>query len=123
MKRSFLLAAALLASLAAAQPARAQSSIYEWSAAINLGLGLLNQMTGIYRQMQPQDYGYGNQGFGMAGPPGWHLRGQQPGWGAQPGWGQMQTWGQQCQGQLMQDQMGRRAIVDPCTGQVLQWVR
>mgnify|MGYP005849926577 CR=1 FL=1 len=117
MKRSLLLAAALLASAATAPAARAQSNFYEWSAAINLGFGILNQMMGIQRQFQQPAYGYGGQGFGMAGPPGWHLRGQQQGWGAQPGWGQ------QCQPQLMQNQMGQRAIVDPCTGQVLQWVR
>jgi len=115
MKRSPLLATVVLASVAVAQPSHAQNNIYEWSAAINLGLGLLNQMIGVYHQLHPYPYGYGvpygGQGFGTFGPPGWHLRGQSP------------VWGQLCQGQLMQDQIGRRAIVDSCTGQVLLWVR
>jgi hypothetical protein len=126
MKR-FLPAVALFLSVVATPPVRAQSNIYEWSAAINLGLGLLNQMMGFYHQMHPQPYGYGiphgGQGFGTFGPPGWHLRTHPQGWGVQPGWGQMQTWGQQCPPQLMHDQMGRHALVDPCTGQVVQWVR
>lgn len=115
-----LLLAALL--LLAPATARAQQmTVYDLSAAINLGFGVLNQMMGIHRQLQQNNaYGYGmpygGQGFGMAGPPGWHLRGQQ-GWGHQPGWSPA------CQPQLMQDQMGRRAVVDPCTGNVIQWVR
>jgi len=117
MKR-FLPAVALFLSVVVTSPVRAQSNIYEWSAAINLGLGLLNQMMGFYYQMHPHSYGYGipygGQGFGTFGPPGWHLRTHPQGW-----W-QIQTWWPQCPPQLMQDQMGRRALVDPCTGQVVQ---
>jgi hypothetical protein len=93
-------------------------SVYNWSAAINLGISVLNQMMGMQRQFHGNGYGmpYGGQGFGMSGPPGWHLRGQQE-------WGYPQVWGLQCQPQLMQNQMGQRAFVDPCTGQVVQWVR
>jgi hypothetical protein len=115
------LALAALLLLAPASARAQQMSIYDWSAAINLGFGVLNQMMGLQRQLQGNGYGmpyggqgygmpYGGQGFGMSGPPGWHLRGQQ-------------GWGQQCQPQLMQNPMGQRAFVDPCTGQVVQWVR
>jgi hypothetical protein len=119
-----LVLAALL--LFAPASARAQQmSIHDWSAAINLGFGVLNQMMGMQRQFQNNGYGmpYGDQGFGMSGPPGWHLRGQQrmdhPGWHLR---GQ-QGIGQTCQPQLMQNPMGQRAFVNPCTGQVVQWVR
>ncbi len=110
----------LLAALLFLSPATAlaqRMTVYDWSAAINLGFGVLNQMMGIQRQLQQNNgYGspYGGHGFGA---PGWHLQ------GSQQGWGQVPTWGPSCQPQLMQDQMGRRAIVDPCTGNVLQWVR
>lgn len=114
--RLLLVALFLLASTAA----RAQQmTIYDWSAAINLGLGVLHQMMSIHRQLQQNNgsgYGspYGGHGFGA---PGWHLRGRQQGWNYPP------AWGQSCRPQLMQNQMGQHAIVDPCTGNVLQWVR
>jgi hypothetical protein len=112
-----LLLAALL--LLAPVGARAQqTTIYDLSAALNFGFGVLNQILDLQRRIEQNDhdYGYGAPygypGHGRIGHPGWYPYGQP--------WPAPLPRRSTCPPQILYDPMGNPVLVDPCTGQILR---